>query len=68
MNDLKLFLSRHNKHLLSISLINQNALDWSDRYLVLTVGIGEFIAVYVVGGLLYFPLKKAFEKIHLIKE
>ena len=27
-------------------------------YLVLTVGIGQFIAVYVVGFIIYFPFKK----------
>ena len=51
MNDLKLFLSRHNKHLLSISLINQNEIDWSDLYLVLTVGI--CVAV-ILSCILYF--------------
>ena len=29
-------------------------------YLFLTVGLGELIAVYVVGGAIYFPLKKLF--------
>lgn len=35
-------------------------------YLALTVGIGQFIAVYVAGTIIYFPLKKAFKKINLI--
>ena len=35
-------------------------------YLVLTVGIGQVIAVYVAGGLLYFPIKKALEKFRVI--
>ena len=38
----------------------------SDAYWYLTVGIGQFIAVYVAGTIIYFPLKKAFKKINLI--
>ena len=57
-----------NAFIIPLVLIFGYGLNDAYFYLVLTVGIGEFIAVYVVGGLLYFPLKKAFEIIHLIKE
>ena len=30
-------------------------------FLFMTISIGELIAIYVVGGLMYFPLKKMFE-------
>lgn len=35
-------------------------------YLFLTVGLGELIAVYAVGFIIYFPLKAMFEKYHMI--
>ena len=35
-------------------------------YLVITIGIGELIAVYVVGSILYYPLKVFFTKNRII--
>lgn len=35
-------------------------------YLALTVGVGQFIAVYIAGTILYFPLKIALEKAKII--
>lgn len=37
-------------------------------YLFLTVGAGEMIAVYLVGCLIYFPLKKVFLHYHIYQE
>lgn len=34
-------------------------------YLFITVSIGELIAIYIVGGLLYFPLKKIFNRFQI---
>ena len=41
-----------------------------DGYLFLfaSIFIGQFIAVYIIGGLLYFPLKKLFIRFKLVEE
>ena len=35
-------------------------------YLFLTIGLGQLIAVYVVGTIIYFPLKEIFKKISIL--
>lgn len=35
-------------------------------YLFFTIAIGEALAIYVVGSIIYFPLKKIFTKYHFI--
>ena len=35
-------------------------------YLFLTIGLGQLIAVYVVGAIIYFPLKEIFKKISIL--
>lgn len=34
-------------------------------YLLITISVGELIAVYLVGGLLYFPFKKLFSRFQI---
>ena len=35
-------------------------------YLFLTIGLGQLIAVYVVGTIIYFPLKEILKRVNVI--
>lgn len=37
-------------------------------FLAISIFIGQFIAVYIVGGLMYFPLKKVFTRFKITNE
>jgi hypothetical protein len=35
-------------------------------FLAISIFIGQFIAVYIVGGLIYFPLKKVLSRFKVV--
>ncbi len=57
-----------NALVIPLVLINGYRLTDAYLYLFATVGLGELIAVYFFGTIIYFPLKALFEKYRLIEE